>query len=146
MRNTCERYCNIKVAFKKRQIIKRLSQREDKTIVKADKGGGIVIMNKSRYLEKCLGLLNNEQFVRLNEDPTKTNEKKVQIMLRKIKPNLTYQESKRLYPSGSAPRKFYGTAKHHKISINDGVKKPSIPNICHHWHIWNTLLQALRFH
>ena len=54
-------------------------------------------------------------------------------MLRKIKPNLTDQEYKRLYPSGSAPGKFYGTAKLHKISINDDVDKllirPIISNI-----------------
>ena len=80
-------------------------------------------MNKSKYLEKCLTLLNSEQFVRLNEDPAKTNERKLQRMLRKIKPNLTDQEYKRLYPSGSAPGKFYGTAKLHKISINDDVDK-----------------------
>ena len=54
-------------------------------------------------------------------------------MLRKIKLNLTDQEYERLYPSGSAPCKFYGTAKLHKISINDGVDKlpirPIISNI-----------------
>ena len=33
-------------------------------------------MNKSKYLEKCLKLLNREQFVRLIEDPTKNNERK----------------------------------------------------------------------
>ena len=40
-------------------------------------------------------------------------------MLRKIKPNSTDQEYKRLYPSGSAPGKIYGTAKLHKIFLND---------------------------
>ena len=108
-------------------------RREDITIMKADKGRGVVIMNKSKYLEKCLTLLNSEQLVRLDEDPTKTNERKVQRMLRKIKPNLTDQEYKRLYPSGSAPGKFYGTAKLHKISINDDVDelliRPIISNI-----------------
>ena len=101
--------------------------------MKAEKGRGVAIMNKSKYLEKCLTLLNSDHFVRLNEDPTKTNERKVQRMLRKIKPNLTDQEYKRLYLSGSAPGKFYGTAKFHKISINDGVGKlpirPIISNI-----------------
>ena len=90
-------------------------------------------MNKSKYLEKCFILRNSEQFVQLNEDPTETNERKVQRMLRKIKPNLTDQEYKRLYPSGSAPGKFYVTANLHKISINDGVDnlpiRPIIPNI-----------------
>ena len=115
LRNTCERYCNIKVPYKQRQIIKNLSQREDITIMKADKARGLIIMSKSKYLEKCLTLPNSEQFVRLNKDPTKTNERKVQRMLCKIKPNLADQEYKRLYPSGPAPDKFYGTAKLHKI-------------------------------
>ena len=106
LRNTCERYCNIKVPYQQRQIIKSLSQREDITIMKADKVRGVVIMNKSKYLEKCLTLLNSEQFIRLNEDPIKTNERKVQRLLRKIKPSLTDPEYKRLYPSGSAPGKF----------------------------------------
>ena len=101
--------------------------------MKVDKGQGVVIMNKSKYLEKYLTLLNSEQLVRLNEDPTKTNERKVQRMLRKIKPNLTDQEYKRLYPSGSAPGKFYCTVKLYRISINDGLYKlpirPIISNI-----------------
>ena len=80
-----------------------------------------------------LTLLNSEQFVRLNKDPTKTNERKVQRMLCKIKPYLTDQEYKRLYSSGSAPGRFYGTEKLHKILINDGADKlpisPIISNI-----------------
>ena len=78
-------------------------------------------------------LLNSEQFVRLNEDPTKTNESKVQRILCKIKANLTDQEYKILYPSGSAPGRFYCAAKLHRISINDSVDKlpirPIISNI-----------------
>ena len=54
-------------------------------------------------------------------------------MLCKIKPYLTNQEYKRLHPSGSTPGKFYGTAKLHKISINDVADKlpirPIISNI-----------------
>ena len=38
LRNTCERYCNIKVPYKQRQIIKSLSQRVDITIMKTNKG------------------------------------------------------------------------------------------------------------
>ena len=102
--------------------------------MKADKSRGVVIMNKSKYLEKCLTLLNSEQFVRLNEDHTKTNESKVQRMLRKIKPNLADQEYKILYPSGSAPGRFYCTVKLHRISINDGVDKlPIHPNYFKYW-------------
>ena len=74
--------------------------------MKAVKGRGVVIMNKSKYLEKYLTWLNSEQFVRINEDLAKANERKVQRMHRKIKPNLTDQEYNELHSSGSAPGKF----------------------------------------
>ena len=61
-------------------------------------------------------------------------------MLRKIKPNLTDQEYKRLYPSGSAPGKFYGTAKLHKISINDGLDKLPI----RYFKYWGTHLPTCK--
>ena len=101
--------------------------------MKASKGQNVVNINKSKYLEECLTLLNSEQFVWLIEDPTKTNERKVQGMLGKIKLNFADQEYKRLYPNGSAPGKFYDTAKVHKILITEGVDKlpirPIISNI-----------------
>ena len=101
--------------------------------MKVSKGQSAVIINKSKYLKKCLTLLNSEQFVWLIEDPTKTNERKVQGMLGKIKLNFADQEYKRLYPSGSAPVKFYDTANVHKILISEGVDKlpirPIISNI-----------------
>ena len=54
-------------------------------------------------------------------------------MLGKIKLNFADQEYKRLYPNGSAPGKFYDTAKVHKILITEGVDKlpirPIISNI-----------------
>ena len=54
-------------------------------------------------------------------------------MLGKIKLNFADQEYKRLYPSGSAPVKFYDTANAHKILIGEGVDKlpirPIISNI-----------------
>ena len=85
--------------------------------MKAVKGRGVVIVSKSKYQEKYLTLLNSEQFVRLNEDPTKANERKVQIMLRKIKPNLTDQEYKGLYSSGSPPGNYL---RYSKASSNFG--------------------------
>ena len=63
LKNTCEHYCNIEVPWKQRQIIQSLSQREGITIMKASKVQSVVIINKSKYLEKCLTLLNSEQFV-----------------------------------------------------------------------------------
>ena len=101
--------------------------------MKHDKGSGVVIMNKPKYHEKCLELLNTDQLTKLNYDPTKKIEAKIQRVLRKIKTNLTSQEYPRLYPTGSCPEKFYGTAKIHKILPTDNVDKlpirPIVSNI-----------------
>ena len=72
LRNTCEKYTKIKVPYKYRKIINELRKREDITVLKADKTRCIVIMNKDKYHEKCLELLDTEQFQKLNLDPTKT--------------------------------------------------------------------------
>ena len=35
-------------------------------------------MNRKKHFGKCLALLNYEEFVKLNQDPTATTERKVQ--------------------------------------------------------------------
>ena len=110
LRNTWEKYTKIKEPYKYRKIINELRKREDIAVLKADKGRGIVIMNRDKYNEKCLELLDTEQFQKLNHDPTKTTERKVQNALRKIKSKLSINEYKRIYPASSSPGKLYGTA------------------------------------
>ena len=112
--------------YKYRKIINELRKRQDIAVLKADKGRGIVIMNKDKYHEKCLQLLETEQFQKLSHDPTKTTERKVQNASRKIKSRLSINEYKGIYPTGSSPGKLYGTAKIHKLSDRDGIKKLSI--------------------
>ena len=50
----------------------RGSLTKNKTIkvLKQDKDGGVVIMDSSKYTEKCLGILEKKQFARINDDPT----------------------------------------------------------------------------
>ena len=78
-------------------------------------------------------MLETQQFTKLTVDPTKTLEGQIQRAVRKIKPHLTEKEYKTVYPSGSRPGKFYGTAKIHKLKANEGVEKlpirPIISNI-----------------
>ena len=78
-------------------------------------------------------LLSTKQFQKLNLDPTKLTEETVQRMVRKIKSKLTSQENQRLYPSGSRPAKFYGTAKLHKSDskglVDDLPTRPIVSNI-----------------
>ena len=122
-----------KSSYKYRKIINELRKREDIAVLKADKGRSVVIVNKDKYHEKCLELLDTEQFQKLNHDPTKTTGRKVQNALRKIKSKLPINEYKRIYPTGSSPGKLYGAAKIHKLSNRDGIEKlplrPTISNL-----------------
>ena len=133
LRNTCKKYCNIKVPYAHRKIIYNLSKRDDIVILKQDKGRRVVIMDKTKYTEKCLIMFSAKQFLNVETDPTKPLEIKIQRILRKIKSKVSEQEYKRLYPTGSRPRKFYGTAKIHKLSLNGKVDdlplRPIVSNI-----------------
>ena len=102
-------------------------------VLKQDKGRDVVVIDRKKYTEKCINLLHTDSFIRLGHDPTKTIEGKIQRSIRKIKNNLIKQENSRLYPRGSSPGKFYGTAKQHKSktvrSADDLLLRPIISNV-----------------
>jgi len=131
--NTYNKYSEINVPYKYRRIVKELSNNDRIVLLKQDKGRGIVIIDRTKYAEKCLALLQSQQFTKLTVDPTKTIEGKIQRAVRKIKPHLSEFQYKNIYPSGSRPGRFYGTAKIHKLKENEGVDKlpirPIISNI-----------------
>ena len=54
--NTCEKYCHVKVSNYQNKVINNLSEREDIIIMKQHKGRGVVIMDKTKYTDKCLPL------------------------------------------------------------------------------------------
>ena len=70
----CEKYHNINVPFKHRQVIKQLAENNIIVLLRQDKGKGVVIMDKGKYTEKGLNLLNSNQFNKLSHDPTKSVE------------------------------------------------------------------------
>ena len=86
--------------------------------MRQDKGRGVAIIDKSKYKAKCLELLQTNKFSKLKHDPTKSFENKIQRILRKLKTRLSTQQYFQLYPTGSFPGKFYGTAKSHKLPID----------------------------
>ena len=61
-------------------------------ITKQDKGRGVVITDKTKYQEKCLVLLNTNEFAKPNRDLTKQIETNIQSVLIKIKTNISSQE------------------------------------------------------
>ena len=128
--STCDKHAKIKVPYKHRERVNKLTKRNEIIILK---GRGVVILDRTKYTKKCLDILNTTQFQKLNKDPTKTMERNIENILRKIKSKLTINKYKQLYPSGSPPRKFYGTEKIHKLSNDSNVEKlpirPIISNI-----------------
>ena len=96
-------------------------KKKEIVIMKQDKGRGVVIMDRTKYIDKCLRMLQTPQFTKLDTDPTKTTERKVQNLLRKIKAQLPDGIYKKLYPSGSQSGLFYGLAKVHKLKEGEKV-------------------------
>ena len=88
LRNTCERYSKIRVPYKYRKIVEALSKNSRIVIMKQYKGRGVVLMDRTVYLEKCLDILDTNQSTKLTTDPTKKTEEKIQQVLRKIKRSL----------------------------------------------------------
>ena len=71
--------------------------------------------------------LNTTNFQRVEDDTTKPVEDAVKKALGKIKDDIGEEEYKKIYPSGSNPGKFYGTAKVHKIKTNEIDKVGKLP-------------------
>ena len=79
---TCFRnYGKIKTSYEYAEVIKNLSKNKDICLLKQDKGRGIVIMDRAKYVEKCMGILQTDKFIKLQEDPTEKFEKRVQNCL-----------------------------------------------------------------
>ena len=74
MSRACESFCSIHHPTNIKNIIERLSRNKDIIIMKQDKRSGVFIINKRRYHEKFLELLNTDEFTKLNLDPTKKSQ------------------------------------------------------------------------
>ena len=72
-------------------------------------------------MERCMSFLTTKHFKQVDSNPTKTLKSKVQCSLRNLKSKVSPYEYKKLYPTGSLPGKFYGTAKLHKLPVNGKI-------------------------
>ena len=78
LRSTCEGYSKIHVAYEYKTIIERLLKSQSICIMKQDKGPGAVVVDRSKNTQKCLNILQTEQFTKQRHVPTKTIENKIQ--------------------------------------------------------------------
>ena len=79
-------------------------------------------MNRSKYIQKCLSIVNSNQFLQVDKDPIASIERKVQRTLRKLKDKVPSLRYSKFYPTGSSPDRFYGTAKLRKLKYNGTVE------------------------
>ena len=54
------------VPYKYEKIIHKLLRNKDLCILKEDKGRGVVLMDRTKYTNKCLEILETNQFTKLN--------------------------------------------------------------------------------
>ena len=103
------------------QACKELKQYDDIKIRQADKGKATVIMNMGDNDLKVHDLLDDKKcYDTLPKDPTRTTERTLLTILRKLKKNqkITEEFYERVRPSegSSKPARFYGRVKVHKPS------------------------------
>ena len=123
IRRTCENYSRINAPYRYQKIIDNISINKGIILIKQDKGRGVVILDKKHSIEKCINILDSKQFKKLQKDPRKTLQNKMQRTLRKIKQYLDENEYKRMCPTGSRPGLFYTTPKVHKSQSGEGLSE-----------------------
>ena len=79
LRHTCDKYSRIKVPYKYHNVITNLRRNKQLVILKQDKGRGVVLLNKTKYVEKFFSIINTNKFKKLDKNPTISYEAKIHI-------------------------------------------------------------------
>jgi hypothetical protein len=115
------------------KALKDLSNDDSIIIKEADKGGGVVVMNKHFYEQKILHMLHDTQYYR---DTDKNHQKKTlgkikQLVNGPLSGNITNKEKYYLTNFDAHESKFYGLPKVHKSSeIKNAIANQKSEYIC----------------
>ena len=112
--------------LRQHRVLRNLKRNKDIVITKANKGNRIVILDRKIYSNAIEEIISDtSKFEKLSEDSTLKREASLQHFLRKLKQKNFFNEIEydKLYPSGSAPARIYGTPKMHKFSSSDSFPK-----------------------
>lgn len=99
------------------QVLRSLANDQSIVITRPDKGRGVVIMNKSEYIQKMQTILNDDTtFHIIDHDPTIANENRLIRTLLRLKKEgfITEGEYHLARPTGSRAARLYGLPKLHK--------------------------------
>ncbi|XP_054722649.1 LOW QUALITY PROTEIN: uncharacterized protein LOC129232538 [Uloborus diversus] len=105
--------------------IKVLCSDPDLVVTKADKGGQIVILDKSSYLDKCNELIAVGPYVTLHKDPSIREINLIKNVV-KSSPIISESSKRSLTPSVAHCARFYALPKVHKPDI---PLRPIVSNI-----------------
>ena len=83
--STYNKYSKVRLPEDHVSVLRELHRNSDIIILRQDKGRGVVIMDRNRYISKGEEFLNAQEFVEVDEDPTKSFQDKVQRSLLSIK-------------------------------------------------------------
>ena len=73
LRSKFEKYYKVKIPFRQRQAIEKLSNNKDLVVLKQDKEREVVILIRSKYIEKYLSIAKSSQFLQVDKDQTPSN-------------------------------------------------------------------------
>ena len=105
-------------------------------MTKPDKGKGVIILDKTKYISSLLKLISDKsKFSEIKESPSKFTtriEDKVNSLLRKLKKKGSITENlyKKMYATGTGPGILYGLPKTHKSNFSTEFPLRPIFNSC----------------
>jgi hypothetical protein len=105
--------------------IRSLAKNKDIVIARPDKGRGVVIMDRSDYVQKMNVILNDSStFTPIEYDPTLENETHLTTTLRLFLQEgfITRNEYDMARPVGSRPARIYGVPKLHKDKLDPPLR------------------------
>ena len=107
------------ITKEEKKALVELKKDTSKTILTANKGVSLVVMNKEDYQKKALELLDQSTYKTLAADPTNKYKNKLISLLKTIKSEGGIDERtyKKPYPTGAGTPKFYGLPKVHKAGV-----------------------------
>ena len=108
------------------RVFQNIRKNKDIFITKPDKGNGVVILDQKLYPNGIEEIISDtSKFEKLKKDPDLKREASLKRCLCKLKQKNFFNEIEydKLYPSGSAPARIYGTPKMHKFSSSDSFPK-----------------------
>ena len=127
--------------MRQHRVLRNLRKNKDIVITKPDKENEVVILDRKLYNNAIVEITSGtSKLEKLNEYPPLKHEASLQRFLRKLKQKSFFNEIEcnKLYPSGCAPARTYGTPKMHQFSSSD-----SFPNFVQLFHLYVLLIIIL---